>query len=78
MTTSQGNTPSTIHIEKGKVFDGPAADSSRIIDLNKTENRQLVSCLQTEGRSSASDWPDGDYRVEGQRLVPLSGGMSST
>jgi hypothetical protein len=74
---SQSNMPSTIHIERGEVFDGLSADKSRVIDLTKAENSSLVSCIKSEGHSTPSDWPDGDYRVEGQRLVPLEGGMSS-
>lgn len=71
MTTSQGSIPSQIHIEKGQVFEGTSADKTKVIDLNATENRKLVDCLQTEGRSSASDWPNGNYRVEGDRLRPM-------
>jgi len=74
MTTAQDSsgTPSQIHIEGDKVFEGTTA--TKVIDLEK--NRQLAQALATEGRSSAEDWPNGNYRVEGDRLVPV-GGMSS-
>lgn len=78
MTTSQGSgsMPSQIHIENGQVFEGTKPDPSRMIDLNKAENKLLVGALQSEGHTSASDWDNGDYRVEGSRLVPTTGGTT--
>lgn len=70
-TPGSGSMPSEIHIENGEVFEGKRADKNRVIDLTKAENRQLASCFKTEGHSGPSDWQNGDYRVEGDRLVSL-------
>lgn len=72
MTTmsGDGNIPSTIHVEQGKVTD--ATERSRVIDL--TQSQELASAFKSEGRKSPNDWPDGDYRFEGGRLTSMSGG----
>lgn len=79
MTTAQdsGKFPSEIHLEKGQVYAGNQADPNRVIDLTKSENRQLVNCFKSEGHTGPQDWQDGDYRVEGDRLISMSGGSSS-